>query len=275
MRAVEVSVHGFSRTIPAWFALAAALLPGQVRAAEVMILGTWHMAGPGHDQHNVQADDVLLPKRQRELAAVAEALARFRPTKVAVESLAGGQSPVKVEKYKDYLDGNLPPSHNEVVQIGFRVANSAGLADVWGIDVEAVLPYEPVKHFAQRHGAPYSDHLDALNASIERQLDGLNRVLRTGTIADALRWINDPARIDQHAAFYAGMLQFSDAMNHPGPELVSAWQQRNDEICARLVKLVRRQDRVVVVYGSGHAYLLRQCVRDAGWELVEASAYLP
>ena len=266
---------GFIRTIPAWFAIVALLLPGQTRAAEVMILGTWHMAGPGHDLHNVRADDVLLPKRQRELAAVAEALARFRPTKVAVESLAGGIAPVKVEKYKDYSEGNLPASHNEVVQIGFRVANSAGLADVWGIDVEAALPYEPVKHFAQRHGAPYSDHLDALNASIERQLDGLNRVLRTGTIADALRWLNDPARIDQHAAFYTGMQQFSDAVDHPGPDLVAAWQQRNDAICARLVKLVRRQDRVIVVYGSGHAYLLRQCVRDAGFELVEAPAYLP
>jgi hypothetical protein len=270
-----VSVPGFIRTIPAWFAIVALLLPGQTRAAEVMILGTWHMAGPGHDLHNVRADDVLLPKRQRELAAVAEALARFRPTKVAVESLAGGIAPVKVEKYKDYSEGNLPASHNEVVQIGFRVANSAGLADVWGIDVEAALPYEPVKHFAQRHGAPYSDHLDALNASIERQLDGLNRVLRTGTIADALRWLNDPARIDQHAAFYTGMQQFSDAVDHPGPDLVAAWQQRNDAICARLVKLVRRQDRVIVVYGSGHAYLLRQCVRDAGFELVEAPAYLP
>jgi len=259
------------------FAIAAAAMfaTDRVPAAEVLILGTWHMSGPGHDGHNVGADDVLLPKRQRELAGVAEALARFRPTKVAVESLAAGLSPVKVDKYKDYLDGNLPPLHNEVVQIGFRIANAAGLADVWGIDVEGQLPYEPVKHFAQRHGSPYAEHLDALNASIERQLDGLNRVLRTGTIADALRWLNEPVRLEQHAAFYSGMLQFSDAVDSPGPELVAAWQQRNDAICAHLLKLVRRQDRAVVVYGSGHAYLLRQCVRDAGFELVEAAAYLP
>jgi hypothetical protein len=263
-----------SRVIPVIFALAALLPHGPARAAAVMILGTWHMAGPGHDLHNVRADDVLLPKRQRELAAVAEALARFRPTKVAVESLASGMSPVKVEKYREYLEGNLAPSHNEVVQIGFRIADSAGLADVWGIDVEGPLPYEPVKLFAQRHGAPYGDHLDALNASIERQLDGLNRVLRTGTIADGLRWLNDPARLEQHAAFYSGMLQFSDAVDHPGAQLVAAWQQRNDAICARLVQLVRRQDRVIVVYGSGHAYLLRQCVRDAGFELVVATGYL-
>ena len=264
------------RAIPVIFALAALLPPAHARAADVMILGTWHMAGPGHDLHNVRADDVLLPKRQRELAAVAEALARFRPTKVAVESLAGGMSPVQVEKYKEYVAGNLPPSHNEVVQIGFRIADSAGLADVWGIDVEGPLPYEPVKLFAQRHGAPYNDHLDALNASIERQLDGLNRVLRTGTIADGLRWLNDPARLEQHAAFYSGMLQFADAVDRPGPQLVAAWEQRNNAICARLVQLAKPADRVVVVYGSGHAYLLRKCVRERpGNRLVEVNDYLP
>ena len=249
--------------------------PACVAAAEVMIVGSWHMTGPGHDLHNLGTDDVLLPKRQRELVEVAEALARFRPTKVAVESLAGGAAPAKVEKYKDYVDGNLPPSRNEVVQIGFRIANSAGLADVWGIDVEAALPYEPVKRFAQRHGAPYAEHLDALNASIERQLDRLNRILKTGTLADALRWLNDPARIEQHRAFYAGMQQFSDAVDHPGPDLAAAWRARNAAICARLVQLVKSHDRVIVVFGSGHAYLLRQCVRDAGFELVEVATYLP
>ena len=249
-------------------------LSATVSAAEVMILGTWHMAGPGHDLHNLTTDDVLLAKRQRELAGVAEALARFRPTKVAVESPAAGAAPAKVEKYKEYLDGNLPPSRNEVVQLGFRIADIARLADVWGIDVDAPLPYEPVKRFAQRHGAPYGTHLDALNASIERQLDGLNRILRTGTIADGLRWINDPAHVEQHAAFYAGMRQFSDDAEHPGPELAEAWKARNDAICARLVQLVKPRDRVIVVFGSGHAHELRRCVDERGWTLVDVREYL-
>ncbi len=31
--------------------------------AEVLVLGTYHMANPGHDIHNMQADDVLAPRR--------------------------------------------------------------------------------------------------------------------------------------------------------------------------------------------------------------------
>ena len=32
-----------------------------------LLLGTYHMGNPGLDVHNVQADDVLSPKRQEEI----------------------------------------------------------------------------------------------------------------------------------------------------------------------------------------------------------------
>jgi hypothetical protein len=41
------------------------------------------MANPGRDIHNIQADDMLSPRRQKEIAGVVEVLKRFRPTKVA------------------------------------------------------------------------------------------------------------------------------------------------------------------------------------------------
>jgi len=52
---------------------------------QVMVLGTYHMDNPGLDLHNARADDVLTPRRQAELAAVAEALAAFKPTVIAIE----------------------------------------------------------------------------------------------------------------------------------------------------------------------------------------------
>ena len=264
--------HAFARCL---LAFAAALLATRTHAAAVMILGTWHMAPAGHDLHNLRGDDVMLEPRQRELARVADALLAFQPNKVAVEAPAPGRTPAKVEKYAMYRDRTLGPERNEVAQLGFRLADRAGLREVWGIDVPGALPYAPVERFAQRHGAPFAERLDALNASIERLLDGLTRVLRTGTIADGLRYVNDPLRIEQNHAFYTGMAQFADAADHPGPDLLHVWETRNAAICAHLQRLVAPRDRVVVVFGSGHAFLLRQCVRDAGWELVEPAGYLP
>jgi Family of unknown function (DUF5694) len=261
------------------FAMAVAFSSFAARVAdvtEVMILGTYHMANPGLDLHNVKSDDVLLPKRQRELATIAESLAKFKATQVAVESSAKNGAAAKVEKYHEYLDGKLADSRNEIVQIGFRVAKQMNLPEVWGIDVQADFPYDAVKKFAEGHGAALQDRLDGLNASVERMLEGLNGVLKTGTIGQALRYMNDPARIAEGNAFYRDMLRFGAGIEQPGAALLDAWQARNNAICARLVQMAKPSDRIVVVYGAGHAYLLRQCVREMpGFKLVEANDYLP
>src|SRR2546426_12057529 len=56
------------------------------RRAEVLVLGVYHMANPGQDVYNMEADDVLSPKRQKEIAELARVLEKFQPTKVAVEA---------------------------------------------------------------------------------------------------------------------------------------------------------------------------------------------
>src|ERR1700674_3983838 len=70
---------------------------------EILVLGSYHMANPGHDIHNMQADDVLSPKRQQEIAQLIEVLKRFHRTKIAIETDVGSK-PVEQE-YSDYRAG--------------------------------------------------------------------------------------------------------------------------------------------------------------------------
>src|SRR5437660_7970052 len=87
---------------------------GQATRAEVLVLGTYHMANPGHDIFNMKADDVLAPKRQAEIAEVAEALKTFKPTKIAIEN----DSQKKLdERYSQYLAGKYVLTANEIDQI--------------------------------------------------------------------------------------------------------------------------------------------------------------
>jgi hypothetical protein len=51
-----------------------AATPAAPARAEVLVLGTYHMANPGRDIFNMQADDVLAPKRQTEIAEVVAVL---------------------------------------------------------------------------------------------------------------------------------------------------------------------------------------------------------
>lgn len=261
---------GFSAALVLLAALAAAAAaapePGPV---PVMIVGTFHMSNPGHDLHNLAADDVLAPKRQAEIAAVTAALQRCRPTRVAVEWPAA----LTTERYAAFRAGTLAPSRNEVVQLGFRLAEASALAAVDGIDVDGEFPYEAVDAYAKQHGQ--SALLDAAGAEIQSSVDAMAKRLATGSVGSVLRFLNEPARIAADNAFYATMLRIGGGDSQPGAELVAAWHRRNFLICAKLVQSIRPGDRVVVFYGSGHAYLLRQCVAETpGLTLVEANDFL-
>jgi hypothetical protein len=63
---------------------------------------------------------------------------------------------------------------------------------------------------------------------------------------------------------------------YPGVELVSEWYKRNLLIFANIARLVdSTQERLLVIYGQGHAHLLRQFIRDSpDMELVETNRFL-
>ena len=100
--------------------------------------------------------------------------------------------------------------------------------------------------------------------------------LSTGGVAGALRYLNDPRRLQSDNGFYRTALKIGAASEQPGVALLTAWYQRNLRICANLLQASQPGDRMVVFYGSGHAFLLRQCVQETpGFQLVEPNDYLP
>src|SRR5256884_7368499 len=110
------------------------------KKARVLVLGVFHMANPGRDMFNLQVDDVLAPRRQKELSDLAEMLKRFQPTKIALESPAGSE---KIRKqYEDYLAGNYSLTRSESDQIGFRLAKELGHKQVCGIDIQGDFPFD-------------------------------------------------------------------------------------------------------------------------------------
>lgn len=254
-------------------AAALATLPVHALAAEpvsVMIVGDFHMSNPGRDLHNVQVDDMLAPKRQAEIEAVADGLSRFKPTFVAVEWPAD----ITDQRYDAYRKGTLAPSHNEVVQLGFRLARNAGLSSVAGIDIDGDFPYDAVQAYANAHGM--GDVLAGANAEVETFVKGQDAALKTGTVGGVLRFLNDPALIARGNTFYRLMLKVGGGADQPGADLLTQWYRRNFLICANLVQRAKPGDHVVVFYGSGHAFLLRQCVSEMpGYRLAEPNDYLP
>ena len=238
--------------------------------ARVLIVGTYHFSNPGKDQANVESVDVTVPARQAELQAVTDALARFEPTLVAVEWPAEAAD----TEYARYLEGTLPASANEVVQLGFRLAKQRGLGRVHGIDVPGDFPFQAVQTWAQANGK--ADALDALMLQAQGITGRITALQATHSIGGVLREMNTQRALDEGAAFYAEFLRYGKGDQQPGAALNAAWGARNLAICARLLQALQPGDRAVVFYGQGHVYPLASCIRPtSGVELVDANAYLP
>ena len=94
----------------------------------VMILGSHHLAG--WDGDNI--DDMRAPKRQRELQQLADQLAQFQPTKIAVE-VDHLDSNLRQE-YNAYLKDEFQLERHEVHQVGFRLAKMMGHPEIHCVD---------------------------------------------------------------------------------------------------------------------------------------------
>ncbi len=73
----------------------------------------------------------------------------------------------------------------------------------------------------------------------------------------------------------AGLLAFGDEKEQPGADLNAAWYLRNAKIFAKLTQIAQPGDRVLVVFGAGHAFWLRHFAEHTpGFSLAEPNDFL-
>jgi hypothetical protein len=260
--------------------LACTTLAGNVSAqqqptpepASVLVLGTYHFANPGLDVVQTEVADVLTPAKQAEIRQVVDALARFRPTKVAVEALP--ESAARLDSlYAAYRVGRHELSRNETYQLGFRLAARFEHPRVHPIDHGGEFPFGPVMQYAQTHDPAFVAHVQAMLAEITAEE---NRRQRELSVGQNLRQSNEPARIAADHALYLQFARVGAGDGYAGAELLSKWYERNIRIFANLQRIAEPGDRILVIIGSGHSAILRELIESASdMELVEALDFLP
>ena len=237
-----------------------ALVFGRVDAAEVMILGSFHFDNPGQDLVNVETDDVLTPKRQAEIQAVVDALAGFRPTKIAVELTPENEAEFN-EFYAVWRRGERGLKRNERQQLGMRLAKALDHDRLYAIDVPVDLDFNGA--FAAGTQAGQEKLLGRLGTEMEAiravatEMQGPNM-----TIAESLRQHNGRL-FDEGNWFYLVMAGLGSGDNPAGAEMVAQWYRRNLLIFANILRLIESdEERVLVIYGSGHRAHLREFVEQ-------------
>jgi hypothetical protein len=227
---------------------------GQEARAEVLVLGVYHMANPGHDIFNMPADDVLAPGRQKEIAEVADVLKKFKPTKIALEN----DSQKKLnERYAKYLSGEYVLTSNEIDQIGLRLAKELGHPSIYAVDADGDFPFQRVVNFAK--ASAQSPKLDALLADIGAMVKAQGEYLKSHTVLQTLLYMNADAKVSEDVGFYYREAHYGEPGDYAGPDLLTEWYRRNIHIFNNVTKLVTSpDDRILVIFGAGHLGWLRQ-----------------
>lgn len=130
--------------------------PGRHRdgATEIVLLGTSHLANASSEMETI---DILSDRRQEQLDAVAESIARWGTDRFFVECSPDEQAALD-SVYRTYRAGEYDlrepagrAGRGEIQQLGFRAAAAAGLDGVDCVDAEVFLPDARAQKVAARH----------------------------------------------------------------------------------------------------------------------------
>jgi len=258
--------------------VAAQQSPVPQEPVEVMILGVYHFANPGQDVVNLEVDDMLAPRRQREIRTLADTLADWKPTRVAVENMAELPS-LELADFA-HITQLLATDRNESIRIGYRIAQMLNHGAVYGYDERQeegepdYFPMGRVQSFAQENGG--MELLGRLIGEAQAMVAEEQAKLPQQSVAESLLNHNREDIVGaQHDRIYYSLLSIGDGDQQPGAELNAYWYMRNAKMFAKIDMIARAGDRVLVLAGSGHATWLRHFVRRMpGYELVDALPYV-
>lgn len=236
---------------------------GQNRRAEVMTLGTFHFSFPNLDRVQIAKSnqiDVLDTRRQKEIAAIVEKIARFRPTIIVIERQPSYQSKTD-SAYNSYLEGKHQLKRNEEEQIGFRLARRLGLkklycVDEWGTFTEATekMVFGKDSVAAARFEKYFEDDPDSAWKYYSKP------VFATKGILAELKQLNDEENIKRTLGNYlVGVFNFELQPNDfRGVDFETGrWFSRNLKILRNIERIsFTPADRILVIFGAAHLNLL-------------------
>ena len=254
----------------------------------IMILGSGHLANWGADRINFKMDDVLAPKRQREIKQLVERLKAFNPTKIAIEVDFSRDAEINAV-YQDYLKGTYELKRNEGDQIGYRLAKQLGHSKVYCVDYFRDDPI--VREDLDHHLIDYGAFADANNqkhllpvrpkteGKITQDKEGRTWIVpeKYEPLIDMYIRINQDEKIRKNIRDYLRIARIGLQDQYPGANWVAhSWYPRNLKTFVNLTRITESEDeRILLIIGAGHLGFLKQIVEDSEvYNIVSPLQYL-
>jgi hypothetical protein len=238
------------------------LWSGERKPAKALLVGVWHFGYPDLDAHKTRPQDrvdVLSPQRQKELTEVIEVLKRYKPTRIYVEST---RQHYIDSIYNAYLAGKHQLRRNELDQIAMRLGKELGLPKLYAVDdgtfINDYYRQMPFADSLRKATKPVDSLKDNYwNQRYMKLYDYADSVLKHHTILEHLLANADPYVLKRnHGHYIASGFQTN---NDAGPDYLGMWwYSRNLRIYKNILDTrPSANDRILVVFGSGHMSILR------------------
>ena len=252
--------------------------------AKAIILGVFHFSNPGLDSYKeIFSFDILEDKRQKELDILLDKIAKYKPTKILIESNRIKSDSILNVLYQNYLIGKYDISNkrSEDFQLGFKLAKKLGHTRIYASDANAEWfgdsldwdNYDAVTYLKSRGQYEKSHRYDY--ESFFRLSDSLKSVQ---SLMDYFIMTNNPQnRLKDHQAYLTETILEGAGDNYVGADAVARWYRRNLRIFANAYDLTDfdKEDRLLLIYGAGHVWQLRQLFIDSpDYEYIEVNEYL-
>ena len=249
---------------------------------EVLTLGSFHFAFRNLDLIKTSTNDqidVLELKYQKEIEEIAERIAKFKPTIIAIE-----RDPIKQAKYDSlynkYLEGKYKLGRDEVEQIGFRIAKMMKLKTLycvndWGNNYEKLNPVLEGKDSLENK--KFMNYFNKCTDTIKQYFP--EPIFKTKGIRAELIQKNNSNNIKKDFGTYlVGIFKYETKENEFfGADFVTGWWfNRNLRIFRNIQKIkANPTDRILVIFGAGHMNLLNSFF-DASpeYKLLKVNDYL-
>ena len=240
-----------------------------IQSSSLLITGIAHLESNNNgDLHAPKTEGVFTETKQRQIETVVKRLAKFKPTKIAVEWPKELNSNLN-EEYQEYLKGNFVLTSKEVHQIGFRLAKESGLNEVFAVDWDKDLPGVPdIEQWTKEIDSPL---FNQLNAKMDDVTSGIEKAFNDLSFSDFLIELNKPEiyRLNQEINMKLALVE-TEKDQVGAIWTAHYWHYRNLLIYKNIVDLLQIEgERIFVLYGFGHAAILQQFLQDSGLFSIE------
>jgi len=230
------------------------------RKGDVLVLGTFHMSG----EEGLDAD-----RRQAEIEQLVSKLARFKPTKIAVE-MEPEDSDYCNEKYDRYRQGSYDLEMNEIFQVGFRLASKMGHERLFPTDWmgESDLAYGEAEQWGRENQPALLDEI----------FEGFTipELSDNKSIIDYYKEINAPDILNMLHKMYVNIARIGKFNHYVGIDWLSWWYKRNLIMFSNLTRLIESDDeRILFIVGFSHSSIVTQFLEESGvYGVTDPLAYL-